>query len=484
MIDIDIDVAVRRTARTDVVAVGIGPDGRLLDGTPDRALPEPVRALVETFAAESGPAPNAGEVRTLPLPGQRPRRVLLAGIGAGAPAEARLAGAGIARATDARRVAVAVPGLSDAAVTALVEGLILGAYRIRPGSADDDLAGVDLIAPSGDGIRAAVDRGRDRAAATVWARDLANTRASTKTPVWLAQQAAAQLTPLGVRVEVRDERWLSGQGFGGVLAVGAGSASPPRLIEASWRPDRRRSSPRHLVLVGKGITFDSGGLNLKPVDNMRLMYTDMAGGAAALAAVRTVATRRWPVQVTVLVPTAENSVSGSAMRPGDVVRHYGGRTTEVQNTDAEGRLVLADALAYAVARLRPTALVDLATLTGAMKVALGVRTGGLFSTDDNLAAALLAAGADAGEPLWRMPFVEEHVSLLDSTVADAQNAPGNPGGITAALFLRPFSGDVPWAHLDLAGPARATADAGPLSQGATGFGARLLVRWIEQQADG
>ena len=182
------------------------------------------------------------------------------------------------------------------------------------------------------------------------------------------------------------------------------------------------------MIIGKGITFDSGGLNLKPGDSMRTMYTDMAGGAAALGAMQAVAARRLPVRLTVLVPAAENSLSGSAMRPSDVIRHYGGRTTEVQNTDAEGRLVLADALAYAVARLRPTALVDLATLTGAMKVALGLRTGGLLSTDDDLAAALLAAGAAAGEPLWRMPLVEEHVALLDSAVADAQNAPGNPAG--------------------------------------------------------
>jgi leucyl aminopeptidase len=211
------------------------------------------------------------------------------------------------------------------------------------------------------------------------------------------------------------------------------------------------------------------------------MYTDMAGGAAALGAMQAVAARRLPVRLTVLVPAAENSLSGSAMRPSDVIRHYGGRTTEVQNTDAEGRLVLADALAYAVDRLRPTALVDLATLTGAMKVALGLRTGGLLSPDDDLAAALLAAGAAAGEPLWRMPLVEENATQLDSIVADAQNAPGNPGGITAALFLRPFIGSVPWAHLDIAGPARATANAGVLSQGATGFGTRLLVRWIEGQ---
>jgi leucyl aminopeptidase len=215
---------------------------------------------------------------------------------------------------------------------------------------------------------------------------------------------------------------------------------------------------------------------------MRTMHTDMAAGAAALAALRLVAERGLPVRVTVLVPTAETSISGSALRPGDVVRHVGGRTSEITNTDAEGRLVLADALAYAVRRLRPTVLVDLATLTGAMKVALGLRTGGLFATADGLAEALLRAGERAGEPLWRLPLADEYLGTLDSYIADANNSPGNPGGVTAALFLRPFAGDVPWAHLDIAGPARAPKDDGILTRGGTGFGARLLARWVESLA--
>jgi leucyl aminopeptidase len=236
------------------------------------------------------------------------------------------------------------------------------------------------------------------------------------------------------------------------------------------------------VLVGKGITFDTGGLNLKRGDNMRAMKTDMAGGAAVLAALRGVAEAELPVRVTALVPAAENSFGGGSYRPGDVVRHVGGRTSEIMNTDAEGRVVLADALGYALARLRPSVLVDVATLTGAMKVALGERTGGLFATTDELAAQLVAAGADAGEPLWRMPLVADYEGQLASDVADANNAPGNPGGITAALFLRPFTGGLPWAHLDIAGPARSGEDDGILAKGATGFGARLLIRWLESLA--
>jgi leucyl aminopeptidase len=236
------------------------------------------------------------------------------------------------------------------------------------------------------------------------------------------------------------------------------------------------------VLVGKGITFDTGGLNIKPGEGMKTMKTDMSGAAAVLAALRLIASSQTPVRVTALVPAAENSFGAASYRPGDVVRHVGGRTSEILNTDAEGRIVLADALAYAVARLRPSVLVDAATLTGAMKVALGLRTGGVFATGDELAAGLVDAGAAAGEPLWRVPLAADYEDALASDVADANNAPGNPGGITAALFLQHFTGGRPWAHLDIAGPARAGKDDGMTAKGATGFGARLLARWVASLA--
>jgi leucyl aminopeptidase len=323
----------------------------------------------------------------------------------------------------------------------------------------------------------AVEQGRAAAEATAWARDLTNTPSDTKTPAWLGRQAQQVLSPLGVEVAVRDPDWLSEHGFGGVLAVGGASKAPPRLIEARWRP-RGAAADRHVVLVGKGITFDTGGLNIKPRDSMKSMKTDMAGGAAVLAALRLIAGLRLPVRVTALVPTAENSFGASSYRPGDVVRHYGGRTSEIGNTDAEGRIVLADALAYAAARLRPSVLVDVATLTGAMKVALGMRTAGVFATSGELAAQLVAAGAAAGEPLWHMPLSPEYERRLHSAVADANNAPGNPGAITAALFLKHFTAGLPWAHLDIAGPARADKDDGLRRKGATGFGARLLAEWV------
>jgi leucyl aminopeptidase len=370
------------------------------------------------------------------------------------------------------------PGLRGARLAAFVEGLALGGYQFSLSSAVPTTRSV-VLADVEDSE--SFEAGLQTAAATAWARDLANMPAATKTPAWLGERAKRELSKVGVSVTVHDEQWLRAEGFGGVLAVGGGASAPPRLIEARWRP-RGAIPGTHLVLVGKGVTFDSGGLNLKPGDGMRSMKTDMSGGAAVLAALRLIAQRRLPVQVTVLVPAAENAFGAASFRPGDVIRHVGGRTSEITNTDAEGRIVLADALAYAVARLKPTALVDIATLTGAMKVALGLRTAGIFATDVRLAEQLTRAGARTGEPLWRMPLVADYESNLGSAIADADNAPGNPGAITAALFLKHFVGAVPWAHLDIAGPARATKDDGMRTAGATGFGASLLASWVESLA--
>jgi leucyl aminopeptidase len=391
------------------------------------------------------------------------------------PADALRAAGVLARDLPPGRSRVDVTGLDPDRLRAVAEGLVLGCYRFT--RATDPAPGPELIELVGAADEAAVARGAAVGRAAGWARDLANTRSDVKTPAWLAAQAVDTLTPLGVEVTVHDEEWLREHRFGGVLAVGGGSQNPPRFVEARWRPRSARQGV-HVVLVGKGITFDTGGLNRKTGPNMNTMYTDMSGGADVLGALRVVAEARVPVHVTALVPTAENSFGAGSYRPGDVVRHHGGRTSEIHNTDAEGRLVLADALAWAARTLRPTALVDIATLTGAMKQSLGLRTGGLFATSDPLAEGLLAAGAASAEPLWRLPMPEDYQSLLASSVADATNAPGNPGAITAAMFLRPFAGSVPWAHLDVAGPARAAADDGHLSRGATAFGARLLAAWV------
>ncbi|WP_027942179.1 leucyl aminopeptidase family protein [Amycolatopsis taiwanensis] len=421
-------------------------------------------------------AGKAGEVRDVAADDVR----WLVGVGQGTPADWRSAGAALVRAAaEGDRARTVQVDLGDAEadgdrLAALAAGVLLGGYRFKV-SADGDKAGVRtvrVLAPSGTAVPD-LTRVRELAGAAALARDLSNAPSNIKNPAWLAETAERVVADVpGLRATIRDEKWLAAQGFGGVLAVGGGSASPPRLIELSYRP---RGASRHLLLVGKGITFDTGGLSIKPAEGMHLMRTDMAGGAAVIAATRAIAALRLGLRVSALVPAAENHVSGGSYRPGDVVRHYGGKTTEVSNTDAEGRMVLADALAYGIRRFRPDAVVDVATLTGAMKVALGLRTGALFASDDALAARVLAAGQAAGESWWRMPLLDDHVDAVRGELADVRQTPTGPGGITAALFLREFVDGLPWAHLDIAGPARADKSYAEVVPGATGFAARTLV---------
>jgi leucyl aminopeptidase len=427
-------------------------------------------------------------------------RVLLLGTGDGSPAAMRQAGAALGRRVKRGKNAVAAVALGAApeATQAFAEALLLASYRFSlksaaPGQAEVPPAAVALLVagaarsaepsvtasaspPNGTG---AVQRAVTTAGAVALARDLVNTPSAAKSPEWLARQAAELAGRCGLRLRVHAGDELAAAGFGGILAVGSGSARPPRLIELSYQPEGWRT---HVVLVGKGITFDSGGLSLKPAEGMKLMKTDMAGGAAVMAVMSVLAGLGARVRVTGLVAAAENMPSGSAMRPGDVISHFGGRTVEVLNTDAEGRLVLADALAYADATLAPDVLVDLATLTGAARIALGTKVGALFAADDDLAAALAAAGEASGERLWRMPIAGDYRDALDSQVADLANIStrdyGGAGAIVAALFLREFSGQRRWAHLDIAGPARAASDDGEVTKGGTGFGTRVLLRWL------
>ena len=294
----------------------------------------------------------------------------------------------------------------------------------------------------------------------------------------LAGQAVALGEGRGLEVEVWDEERLRQEGCGGILGVGQASDRPPRLVRLGYTPQDAGAGTPHVVLVGKGITFDSGGLSIKPADAMMTMKRDMTGAGVVLSVLAALAEVGCPVRVTGLMACAENAVGGRSLRPGDVLRHYGGRTSEVTNTDAEGRLVLADAMAYAVAELDPTVLVDVATLTGAGKVALGQRTGALFANDDALARALLDCGAAAGEPLWRLPLAADYEERLESGIADADNGAGGPGAITAALFLQHFAAGLPWAHLDIASAGDSPVDAYEWTSGATGFGARALLRWL------
>jgi leucyl aminopeptidase len=492
---VDVLTALPELGPDDVLAVPVGSGAAL---PPWLAGAVPVLTDADFLAAalaDTGNKGRTGAVTNVPVAGRRPRSVVAVGVGEGTLPDVRSYVATAVRRAQtlaehgARRLVLpldtsAAPAGADE-MRAAVEAALLAGYRFRDTSGPHPrrLDSVAVVAADADDdtVMAAAHAGQVTAESVAWARDLVNTPSNVKNPPWLAERAAARLSGLPyVTVTVLGPDELRAGGFGGVLAVGGGSATPPRVIVAAYRPPAAGAG--HPVLVGKGITFDTGGLSIKTNAGMREMKTDMAGGAAVLAAVDAAARLGLPVAVTAVVPAAENAVSGGSYRPADVVRHVGGRTTEVRNTDAEGRMVLADALAYARLELGATALVDVATLTGAMKVALGAKTAGLFATTDGLAEALRTAGAHAGEPTWRMPFAEEYRELLDSSVADANNAPGNPGGATAALFLRPFAGDLPWAHLDVAGPARAGSDDAELVKGGSGFGTRTLLRWLEAGA--
>ena len=477
------DVSSGRADPPDLLAVPVPADGSRLD-QPDLDALLPVGSAAVLAAAEM--TGKAGEVAEAASSlGSGATRVLFLGTGDGTPRALRRAGAALGRRTARGNdvSAAAIAGLTDDAVQAFVTGILLGAYAFSLKSApgEERSGEVILLADRSADYAAAVGRGVTIAEAVALARDLTNTPSAVKSPEWLAGQAAAVASRTGLRSRVWAEGDLSAAGFGGILAVGSGSARPPRLIELSYEP---AGWDTHVVLVGKGITFDSGGLSLKPNDGMKLMKTDMAGGAAVIAVMSALARLDVRAKVTGLVAAAENMPSGSAYRPGDVITQYGGRTVEVLNTDAEGRLVLADAIAYADAELDPGVLVDIATLTGAARIALGTGIGALYSTDDGVAGALLAAGEATGDRLWRMPLPADYLDALDSPVADLAHvarggaAGARAGSIAAALFLREFTGGRPWAHLDVAGPARASADDGEITKGGTGFGTGLLLSWL------
>ncbi len=436
---------------------------------------------------------KAGEVTTCPVPMGIPgnpslRLVQLVGVGDQTPRDLRRAGAALARACrDRSAVATSVAAAGDdEALTTFVVGMTLGSFGFHLRSDGPEhtpvervvLAGADDAASTGEGtMAAAMRRGVVLGGAGWRARMLATVPSNIKNPQWLAEQAEELAHESGLRVKVWDEHRLAADGFGGILGVGQASATPPRLIRLDYVPSGGRKAPL-VVLVGKGITFDTGGLSIKPAEAMVNMKRDMSGGAVVMSVLAALRDLDCQLRVTGLVAAAENAVGGNALRPGDVLHHYGGRTTEVTNTDAEGRLVLGDALAYAVAELDPVAVVDIATLTGAMKVALGQHTGGYFANDEALAAALRAAGADADEDLWRFPLVADYEHHLESHVADADNAPRHAGAISAALFLQHFVAGRPWAHVDIASVGDSPGERHEWTTGPTGFGVRMLLRWL------
>ncbi|MGN6160391.1 MAG: leucyl aminopeptidase family protein [Marmoricola sp.] len=464
------------TADAVVVPVLLGDEAPVLGPGSDALEAATGLDLIELLQS-AGQSGEVGEILRVPV---TDGGVVLLGAGTGDAADCRRAAAVMVRELASyETVTTTLAALGgDDVLAAIVEGITLAhaTFAMRSTEHDRLLGRVILADCSPDAGALEVSLATAHAAAL--ARALATVPSNIKSPAWLADQAVLQAERAGLEVEVWEESRLAREGFGGVLAVGSGSATPPRFVQLTYTPAKVKRSTPHIVLVGKGITFDTGGLSIKPGEGMVTMKRDMTGAGVVLAVLSALAAVDCGVKVTGLLPIAENAVGGASMRPGDVITHFGGRTSEVTNTDAEGRLVLADALAYAAARLKPTALVDIATLTGAAKVALGLHLGAVFATEDHLAEELIAAGAAAGEPLWRLPLAEIYNDRLASKVADADNAPGSAGAITAALFLQPFTAGLPWVHLDVAPVGDSLEDAFEYAKGPTGFGARLLLRWL------
>ena len=315
--------------------------------------------------------------------------------------------------------------------------------------------------------------------ATLLAREWVSTPSNDKRPEQFAKTVAARAKKAGIEVTVLDDKVLKREKFGAMLGVAAGSGSKARLVVLTYAPKKAQKT---VALVGKGVTFDAGGINLKPTGSIETMKTDMSGAAAVAAALIAAATLKPKVKVIGVLPIVENMVSGNATRPGDVLTTFAGKTVEVGNTDAEGRLILADAMAWAIKKYRPDTVIDLATLTGACVVALGEKIAGVFSDHDDLAEAILASAAKTHERCWRLPLPEDYRDLLKSDIADMNNiSSGRWGGaITAALFLKEFVGHTRWAHIDIAGPARAKKAGDYWGAGGTGFGVRLLCDLLQK----
>lgn len=364
---------------------------------------------------------------------------------------------------------------------AAVEGVLLGLYRYTPFKTKTDepkqiesIAIIDTTAGNRKTMTRAVREARILCDAVYYARDLVSAPANEMTPAMLAREARRLEAIPSLSVKVIEAPAMKRMGMNALLGVGGGSCNPPKLVVMEYRGGKPKAAP--VVIVGKGITFDSGGLSLKPPDSMVQMKDDMAGAAAVIGVLKAVAELKLPVNVIGLVPAAENLPDGCACRPGDVLRSLSGQTIEIISTDAEGRLVIADALAYAK-RFKPAAIIDIATLTGACVIALGDNLTGLFGNDKPLKDRLMKASEVTGEALWELPLWEEYDELLKSDTADMKNTGTRAGGaITAALFLKKFTDETPWAHLDIAGPAFAAKERGYIPKGASGAGVRLLVQ--------
>lgn len=464
----------------------------------DRALGGALRGLIKGGEFEG----KANQTAVFHSQGKIPaKRVLLVGLGK--KQEVRLDAARQALGSAAKRVRqlgagsfhavlpdLGIPRTGASQVAqAMVEGAVLGGYEFRAYRTEESNhrkgpARLTLIVSRADRLKdteEGVRRGRASAEATWLVRDLCNHPSNVMTPSRIVQEAKAVAKERGVKLKVLEQRDMERLGMGALLGVARGSHEPPKFIVLEY-VGAGAGRGRPIVLVGKTITFDTGGISLKPAENMEQMKADMTGGAEVLATIRAAARLRLPLHVVSILPATENMPGGRAIKPGDILKTLSGKTVEVQNTDAEGRLILADGLAYAT-RYKPRAIIDVATLTGACIVALGRHAIGMFGTDEALKRRVEEAGEAAGERVWEMPLWQEYFEQLKSDVADMRNIGGRPGGmITAAMFLKQFVDEFPWVHLDIASTDWGDSERPYTAKGPTGIGTRLLLHYLLSEA--
>ena len=480
----------------DAVIVGItkGTDGPALAAAADALDAAYGGSLLSTLVA-LGATGKAGEITKIAGAGSVTAPVIVAvGLGPAdratdAEALRRGAGSAVRALAGTGHAALGLPAGSTAELSAIAEGALLGAYaflryRTQTDAVKPPVQNVTVVSDlTGDEADGAVRRAEVVCTAVNLVRDYVNTAPADLTPETFADAAVEACEPYNLKVDVLDEAALAESGYGGILGVGQGSAHPPRLVRIAYR---HPTATRTIAFVGKGITFDSGGLSIKSADGMITMKSDMGGAAAVIASLIAIARLAPEVNVIGYAPMAENMPSGAAQRPSDVLTIYGGRTVEVLNTDAEGRLILADALVRA-SEDQPSHVVDIATLTGACVIALGARVAGIMSNDDTMRERIHDASGRAGEAMWPLPLPEDLRRDLDSEIADIANVGQRWGGALAAgLFLKEFvADDIKWAHLDIAGPSFNSGDAyGYTPKGGTGSGVRTLVKLAEDLADG
>lgn len=465
----------------DVLAIGATSSGGL--NASGRTVDEALGGRLSEYLTQAGFKPKVGSVVVVPtFGGVSAKALAVVGLGDGTPSDLRRSAGTAARklAHHSDAASTLHEDLDPSTVGTSVEGWHLGNYRFKTYKSDPRPPKLQRVLLLGNADERGIGKASARAAATLRARDLINEPSSVLWPEILADRAREVADVSGLELTVLDEDELAARGFGGLLGVAQGSNRPPRLIQLRYAPENPSGK---VVVVGKGVTFDSGGLSLKDAKSMETMKTDMGGGAAVIGAMSALPQLDVAVEVLGLIPTTENMPGGGAIKPGDVITHYGGKTSEVLNTDAEGRLILADVLAYA-SEQSPDAILDVATLTGAMMVALGKKAAGYFANDDALGQEIELAAGSAGERVWRMPLFDDYRSELDSDIADIKNIGARWGSaIFAALYLREFVGPgIPWGHLDIAGPGRSEGEYDEITKGGTGFAARTLVSWLEERS--